>query len=88
MRSKSLSVLIVAILLLSALFTALPLSASAAPVVSSSIRIDGEADLATEADTNGWPGDGTASSPYVIANLSIDHPAKGVGIFIGNTPPT
>jgi parallel beta-helix repeat protein len=70
---------------LATLITALPGPGSAAPTPSGSIRIDSEADLASMDAENSWPGDGSITNPYVIANLSINNPAKGVGIFIGNT---
>lgn len=85
MRSKLFAITLVAVLLLATLITALPGPGSAAPTPSGSIRIDSEADLAFMDAENSWPGDGSITNPYVIANLSINSPAKGVGIFIGNT---
>ena len=49
----------------------------------SPINIDGNANFSTTATNEGWPGDGSNSSPYVIANYSIE--AGGVsGIRIAN----
>jgi len=47
-----------------------------APVV-----VDSDADFVDQ----GWPGSGTESDPYVIAELEIDATGYRAGIFIGNT---
>ncbi|RKX37649.1 MAG: hypothetical protein DRP20_04400, partial [Thermotogae bacterium] len=49
------------------------------------IRIDSDADFAVQAASNGWPGSGTESDPYVISGLEIDANGNGSAIYIGNT---
>ncbi|MDW5564282.1 MAG: NosD domain-containing protein [Methanomassiliicoccus sp.] len=51
---------------------------------SGAIRINGNADLMSQANAGGWRGDGSASNPYVISGLSISG-VKGNGIYLGNT---
>ncbi len=49
------------------------------------IRINGDSDFAAQASANGWPGDGSESSPYIISGYHIDAHAAGAAIYIGNT---
>jgi parallel beta-helix repeat protein len=46
------------------------------------ISIDGDADFATQASNEGWPGDGTAGNPYIIENYEIN--STFIGIHIVN----
>ncbi|MGA1819782.1 MAG: right-handed parallel beta-helix repeat-containing protein [Thermoplasmatota archaeon] len=48
------------------------------------IKIDSDADLISQAASNGWPGSGTESDPYRIENLTITGKSTR-GIYIGNT---
>ncbi len=48
------------------------LSPTTCAASSSPININGDADLAAQASANGWPGNGSASNPYLIANLTIN----------------
>ncbi|MGA1793591.1 MAG: right-handed parallel beta-helix repeat-containing protein, partial [Thermoplasmatota archaeon] len=49
-----------------------------------SIKIDSDADLISQAASNGWPGSGTESDPYRIENLTITGKTTN-GIDISNT---
>lgn len=75
-----------AVLLLAATFA---LSMMNAGTVSGSstgpISISGDADLASQAASNGWPGSGSSSDPYVISDVVMDRPANGPGIFVSGT---
>ncbi len=45
------------------------------------IRINNDTDF----DTQGWPGDGSESDPYVIQDLEINGTGYGYCVYIGNT---
>ncbi len=45
--------------------------ATATVANSNPIQINGDADFANQAATNGWPGDGSINNPYIIENLVI-----------------
>ncbi|NPA75875.1 MAG: hypothetical protein GXO25_07355 [Euryarchaeota archaeon] len=66
---------------------ALQKNAGGANLLASSgvIRINNNTDFATQAAANNWPGNGSATNPYIISGYVID--AKGAGnvIYIGNT---
>ncbi len=47
------------------------------------ISINGNADLQAQASAEGWPGDGSADRPYIIAGYNIDA-SGGAGISIRN----
>ncbi|MEM2900215.1 MAG: DUF1565 domain-containing protein, partial [Thermoplasmata archaeon] len=49
------------------------------------IHINGNADFATQALSEGWPGDGTAANPYIINGLDIDAIGGTYCIWIENT---
>ena len=49
------------------------------------IRINNDTDFANQAAAEGWPGDGTQSSPYMISGYDIDAHRAGDVIYIGNT---
>ncbi|MHA2332374.1 MAG: NosD domain-containing protein [Candidatus Hodarchaeales archaeon] len=49
------------------------------------IVIDGDADLAAQASSEGWLGDGSAGNPYRIENYSLGIGGNVAGISIGNT---
>ncbi len=49
------------------------------------IRINSNADFATQAANEGWPGDGSAGNPYIISAYEINAYNKTNGIYIGNT---
>jgi parallel beta-helix repeat protein len=83
MRSKFPSAILIAILLLTSVVLVSPI-ASADPSTAP-ISIDGDVDLHDQAVLNGWLGDGTASSPYIIANLTIDAGGQESAISINNT---
>jgi len=46
--------------------------ASAALVNFPAITINGDADFASQAALNGWPGDGSAANPFIIQNYCIN----------------
>ncbi|MCE5295972.1 MAG: right-handed parallel beta-helix repeat-containing protein [Euryarchaeota archaeon] len=46
-------------------------NASAVPASSEPIVIESNADLVAQASSNAWPGNGTVSNPYIIANMSF-----------------
>ncbi len=49
------------------------------------IRINSDSELAALASAENWSGDGTADSPYLIENYSINGAGFGYGIYVGNT---
>jgi parallel beta-helix repeat protein len=49
------------------------------------IRIDSDSDLESQAISNGWPGNGTESNPFIIENYDIDGTDNGCCLYIGNT---
>jgi len=49
------------------------------------IRINNDAEFATQATAEGWNGDGTSSNPYIIEGYDIDAQGAGGAIYIGNT---
>jgi parallel beta-helix repeat protein len=49
------------------------------------ISINGDADLVAQAASDGWPGDGTRSNPYIISDTLIEGPDSGLGIFVSGT---
>jgi parallel beta-helix repeat protein len=51
----------------------------------SPIMIDGDADFATQATFNGWPGHGTQTDPFIISHIAIRCDANVRAIVIGNT---
>ena len=72
--------------LLSTTFIVLPSPTSwASGTASDAIRINNDVDLAAQAVAMGWPGNGSDANPYIISNLTIDHPINGIGIYVGNT---
>ena len=48
------------------------------------IYIDGNADFASQASAEGWPGDGSAGNPYIIEGYDINASTTN-GIDIRNT---
>jgi parallel beta-helix repeat protein len=68
---------------------ALPLSIlpgeASAYTPHATISINGNADFAAQAATNGWPGDGTKSNPYIIEGLDINAAGHGIAMLIANT---
>jgi parallel beta-helix repeat protein len=50
----------------------------------SPISIEGDLDLAAQAGSEGWPGDGSASSPFVISNYTIGLGSPDYGMRIAN----
>ncbi|MEM3493637.1 MAG: hypothetical protein QXD15_04710, partial [Thermoplasmata archaeon] len=49
------------------------------------IHINGNADFANQAASEGWPGDGSEGNPYIIDGLEIDANGGSYGIWIENT---
>jgi parallel beta-helix repeat protein len=49
------------------------------------VDIVSDADFAAKASSDGWTGDGSASSPYIIQGYDIDATGGGSAIAIGNT---
>ncbi|MEM3395847.1 MAG: NosD domain-containing protein [Thermoplasmata archaeon] len=49
------------------------------------IHINGNADFATQATSEGWPGDGSQSNPYIIEGYEIDANGGSHCIWIENT---
>jgi parallel beta-helix repeat protein len=76
----SLAVLLTAAFLLSVLNAGVASGSSTDP-----ISISGDSDLAAQAASNGWSGDGSSSNPYIISGIVINHPANGLGIFVSGT---
>ncbi len=48
------------------------------------IRINNDTDLAEQAASEDWPGNGTHDEPYIIENYEIDGEGYGYGIYLGN----
>ncbi|MFO7793324.1 MAG: right-handed parallel beta-helix repeat-containing protein [Thermoplasmata archaeon] len=48
------------------------------------IRVEGNEEFASLADSEGWDGDGSADDPWVIEDYEIDGSDHGYGIYIGN----
>ncbi|NPA74685.1 MAG: hypothetical protein GXO25_01215 [Euryarchaeota archaeon] len=48
------------------------------------IRINNDSDLQNMAINEGWPGNGSATDPYIISNMSINANGGSSGIYIGN----
>lgn len=48
------------------------------------IRIDGNDDFVSQAESEGWQGDGTQNNPYIIENYDINA-SSADGIYIKNT---
>ncbi|MBI0582783.1 MAG: right-handed parallel beta-helix repeat-containing protein [Methanomassiliicoccus sp.] len=85
MNARGFSVSLV-VLLLSAAFVISMLNLGIASGASTApVSISGDPDLASKAASNGWPGNGTQSNPYVIADVRVDDPANGLGIFVSGT---
>ena len=61
------------------------LASIASATAITSISINGNADFTNQAITNGWPGSGIASQPYIIANYKFNGTGAGTGIFVQNT---
>ena len=76
---------ITAILILTSLMVLLSPIGGAATGTSLPISIENNASLAIQAQTNGWPGNGTASNPYIIANLDISATGSQPDISIADT---
>ncbi len=55
------------------------------PLAHDVIRIDSDSEFASQASSEGWPGDGSVTDPYVIENYNIDADGKANAIYIGNT---
>jgi len=51
----------------------------------SPILIEGDSDFAMQAGLEGWPGNGSASSPFVISNYTLGLGAPDYGVLINNT---
>ncbi len=49
------------------------------------IRINSNSEFASMAQSEGWPGDGSQSNPYIISGCDIDAHGAGSAIYIGNT---
>jgi len=49
------------------------------------VRIDGDSDLISQAAANSWPGNGTPSDPYTIANMTLICNDTAAAIEIINT---
>jgi parallel beta-helix repeat protein len=49
------------------------------------IEINSDADFASQASSEGWPGSGVAGIPYVIAGYDIDASGSLQGVLVGNT---
>lgn len=83
MRSTFCSVILIATILSisSILVPAIPVSATDP---SSSISIEENSDLQSQAHNDSWPGDGSAQHPFIIDDLAIDG-GSGTGIMIRNT---
>lgn len=60
-----------------------PLKISYEPFAT--ICINSDSEFATEAGENGWPGNGTEESPFLIGGYSIDASGHRQAIYIGNT---
>ncbi len=54
------------------LFAAVALQGPTISAGTFTIFIEGDADFASQASSNGWPGDGSASDPYVISGYAFD----------------
>jgi len=49
------------------------------------IVIDGDSDFASQASSQGWPGDGSVEDPYVIEGYEIDATGQSYAICVKNT---
>ena len=49
----------------------IPIYGATATSPVTAISINGNADFATQAKTNGWPGNGSSGNPYVISNIDL-----------------
>ncbi len=49
------------------------------------IVINSNNDFANIASSEGWPGDGSSTNPYIIQNIEINASGYGAAIYIGNT---
>lgn len=78
MRSKLPVAMLAAVMLVAVLVVILPPTGSAELTPSGPISIDGDPNLVNQASAKGWPGDGSASNPYIIANLSINSPGDAI----------
>ncbi len=75
-----------AVLLLSTALLASPMSVGTVSAsTTGQISITGDAELASQAIVKGWPGDGTASNPYIISGITVSNPPNGLGIFVSGT---
>lgn len=54
-------------------------------VIHNPISIDGDADFATQAAAESWPGIGTKTNPYIISGLNITGPTDKQLISVENT---
>jgi len=85
----SLSILVILLLSVSAVFV-LSLTPASHSVVSAyspraPIIIDNDTDFAAQALAESWPGTGMVGNPYVIAGYQIDGTGHDYGVYIGNT---
>ena len=49
------------------------------------VKIDNNTQLSQMASMYNWPGDGSATNPYMIENYTIDARGYNYGIYVGNT---
>ena len=99
MESKILTVGILSLLILNIIFIELPspnmnrnlikeisiISDKMSSVSHDSIRIHNNSDFINQAASNGWPGNGSKTNPYVISGYDIDACGGDYGIEIDNT---
>jgi hypothetical protein len=61
------------------------ISEKTAYIVSTPFRINSNAEFASMAASEGWPGDGSQATPYIIDNYDINGTGYGYCVYIGNT---
>jgi parallel beta-helix repeat protein len=72
MRSKLLIGILSALLFLNSTVVLIPSTAGATLALSDPIYIYSNNDLVAQADLNGWPGNGTITNPFVIADMRFE----------------
>jgi parallel beta-helix repeat protein len=65
--------------------TGQPVSPKSNYITHAPIQITSNSDFASQAASNGWPGDGSQGNPYIIENYEIDGSGYGNCIWVGST---
>ena len=63
----------------------MPIEEQSRGIAHGAIHINGNADFANQAGTNGWQGNGSQENPYIIENYNIDGNGGAYCIWIENT---